>query len=308
MTKISELPTTVLPSRLHALPAERDGNTVQLTAGQIADLNNDDITAEIAAMGATKQDLDAVLTMIAALTAAANKVLWFSDGSTAALADFATKGRDIAAATDMAALLAKLGPVLGGPAPVPSAAGLSLSDGNFNNIAIAGVYTTTDSWSNGPLGTATHTGILEVLTRGAAGSHFVQTWYKSTGEVYMRSTDTALAGTWPNAWIRIDKPVFGTNANGSYLLFADGSMICGYSFSAGQDITTAAGSLFVSSSGTWTYPVTPVGTPRAWAIPANIGRWATVNAGETTASFRSVGTASSATLVGVDLICLGRWL
>lgn len=307
MTKISGMPPTVLPSRLHELPAQRDGVSVKLTAGQIADLNNADIAAAIAAMGALKQDLDPVLTMFAALTAAGNKLPWFPDAISAALADFAAKGRDIAAATDMAALLAKLGPVMGGPAPVPSAAGLSLSDGNFNNIAIAGVYTTTGSWSNGPLGTATHTGILEVFTRGAAGSHFVQKWYKSTGEVYMRVTDTALAATWPNAWFRIDKPIYGSNANGSYLMLADGTMICTFKYTTGQVANIAAGNIFTCLSATWTFPATFLAIPIVFGFPSDVTRWAATDPALSTANFRSLAAVSSGTSVAVHLIAIGRY-
>lgn len=279
------------------------GQIGTLTTGEIGGL----IGTAVSGMGAVKQDAAAILSMLSALAATANKLPWFPDSVSMALADFAAKGRDIAAADTMTSLLAKLGPVFGGPAPIPSSSGLALSDGDFNTIIAPGIFTTLGTWNNGPLGNATHSGILQVVAR-ASTTYYVQTWYRTSGEVYMRFSALGSA-TWPNAWFRIDKPIYGANSNGSYLLFADGSMLFAYNYATGQDITAANGSIYLTTgTNTWTYPVTPTAIPRVSVTPASAGRWGAVQPGLGSAAFRSIGASSSATLIAVDLIAFGRWL
>lgn len=55
----------------------------------------------------------------------------------------------------------------------------------------------------------------------------------------------------------------GSNANGEYVRFADGTQICThYVDMSGMAMTVAAGSLFVSSLQSWTFPAAFVATPR----------------------------------------------
>jgi hypothetical protein len=55
----------------------------------------------------------------------------------------------------------------------------------------------------------------------------------------------------------------GTNANGRYIKYADGTMICTHTYdAAAMAITSAVGSIFQAGSEiTWTYPVAFVGIP-----------------------------------------------
>lgn len=181
---------------------------------------------------------------IAALTSAANKVPYYTGSGAAALADFKLKGRDIVNTADMADLLAKLGPVFGGPAPQPVNAEVGMTDGNFDGINVGGVYSITGSWSNGYVSASvsTYTGMLVVYAR-ILQSHYVQLYYRSNGEVWMRHTSVVGGTSWPNAWFRINSQMVGTvtqssgvptgaivergsNANGEYVRFADGTQIC----------------------------------------------------------------------------------
>lgn len=117
-----------------------------------------------------------------------------------------TKGKDILSSTDMENLLSKLGPVFGGVAPVPSAAGVGLADGNFNTINVPGVYTIANDWANGPAGAASsgYNGILMVLARQFSNS-YQQIFYESSGNVHRRYT-TEVGGTnWPNGWERLPR-------------------------------------------------------------------------------------------------------
>lgn len=123
------------------------------------------------------------------------------------LAGFAdTTGKTIKVMTVLEALTA-LGPVSAGkPAPIPSAAGLGLSNGNFSNIVLPGAYSITGSYANGPLGNpAVHTGHLEV--RNASNLSVTQIFRNfaesGRGTVYKRigyRSGTGAPWTW-DAWL-----------------------------------------------------------------------------------------------------------
>lgn len=218
---------------------------------------------------------DGDLAAIAALTSAADKLPYYTGSGTAALADLKAKGRDIIAASDTLSLLAKLGPVNGGAgSPVPSAAGVGLSDGDFNTVVVPGTYNITGSWGNGYSGAAASTtfGLLHVFAR---GSQIYQEYWTATAgpRKYYRFSGTGGGGTWPDPWKALAGEAVGTvanasgfpagaiiergsNANGDYTRFADGTQIC----SSRVDITTlnistASGSLFIGPVQSWTYPV-----------------------------------------------------
>ncbi|WP_234836873.1 pyocin knob domain-containing protein [Sinorhizobium meliloti] len=209
-------------------------------------------TVNAQALSTYIQRLDnAALTALAGLNPSAEKFAYFTGPNSGALADIKAKGRDIMSAADMLGLLGKLGPVNGGfPSPVPSAAGVGLSDGDFNTVTVPGTYAITDSWVNGPsgAGSSIYAGIMEVTAR------FSHRW-----QVYVLSTSTESAswgrfynGTTWSVWRRLAGELVGTvaqaggipagaiiergvNANGSYTKFADGTMICG----GGIDLTSA---------------------------------------------------------------------
>lgn len=151
------------------------------------------------------------LASIAALTSAADKVPYYTGAGAAALADLKAKGRDIIAATDMLSLLTKLGPVNGGGAsPVPSAAGVGLSDGDFNTIIIPGTYTITGSWTNGPSGAAAtgYTAILNVYRRFGMVFQEIYTADATSPKKFLRFSAEASAGTWPNPWWNTTNPAY----------------------------------------------------------------------------------------------------
>ncbi|SOC93537.1 hypothetical protein SAMN05216358_3716 [Rhizobium sp. AN5] len=97
--------------------------------------------------------------------------------------------------------LASLGPVFGGTIPTPSTAGVGLSDGDFNTLTVGGVYTTTGSYANGPLGNpATHAGYVEIYPR--YSTHVTQIFRTTPGVAYKRVGNRASASvdwTW-GAW------------------------------------------------------------------------------------------------------------
>jgi hypothetical protein len=211
-------------------------------------------TVNAQALSTYIQRLDnAALAALAGLTPAAGKLAYFSGPSAAVLTDLEAKGRDIIAATNTLHLLGKLGPVLGGGAPTPAAAGVGLADGDFNTVAVGGVYNITGTWANGPNGNGGYAGFLTVLQRGGTQAWQIYRVATTTrDEAYIRFTNDLASNNWPFPWRRLAGEVVGTvlqsggvatgaiiergsNANGQYTKFADGTMICG----GGRDLTSS---------------------------------------------------------------------
>lgn len=94
--------------------------------------------------------------------------------------------------------LANLGPVLGGVAPEPAAAGVGMSNGDFDTVIFPGVYTLAGQWANGPNGAAAsgYVGILEVQAR-SYNNLYVQIVRLNNGVVHKRYGGSGPA--W-NAW------------------------------------------------------------------------------------------------------------
>ncbi|WP_174029126.1 pyocin knob domain-containing protein [Agrobacterium tumefaciens] len=108
-----------------------------------------------------------------------------------------TSGYSIKALTQTEAL-GKLGPVLGGVAPEPAAAGVGMANGDFDTVIFPGVYTIAGSWANGPNGAtaSTYVGILEVQAR-SYNNLYVQILRLNNGVVHKRYGSSGPA--W-NAW------------------------------------------------------------------------------------------------------------
>lgn len=102
----------------------------------------------------------------------------------------------------------------------------------------------------------------------------------------------------------------GSNANGEYVKYADGTMICWYYDAPALPSATASGSIFLSStSPTWTFPVAfsvaPVASGQAESTAV---RWIFFgNPTTTTVTYRQASSTSSATNIGNRLLAIGRW-
>ncbi|WP_457812158.1 hypothetical protein [Sinorhizobium meliloti] len=169
-------------------------------------------TVNAQALSTYIQRLDnAALAALAGLSPAADKLAYFTGAAGAALTDIKAKGRDLLAADSMLALLGKLGPVNGGVAsPVPSAAGVGLSDGDFNTIIIPGTYTITGSWTNGPSGAAAtgYTAVLNVYRRFGMVFQEIYIADATSPKKFLRFSAEASAGTWPSPWWNITNPAY----------------------------------------------------------------------------------------------------
>lgn len=104
----------------------------------------------------------------------------------------------------------------------------------------------------------------------------------------------------------------GSNANGSYIKFADGTLICTYNATVtDQAITTAYGTLFTGTR-TWTFPHVFVGTTAVmtqgkWSTQAS---WNTVGSATTTAVtvyFLDIASRATGSNTALNFIAIGRW-
>ena len=102
----------------------------------------------------------------------------------------------------------------------------------------------------------------------------------------------------------------GTNANGEYVKYADGTMICWLYAGTAQSTATASGSIFLAAAAaTWTFPVAfsvaPVASGQAESTAV---RWILLGAPTTTTvSYRQASSVTSATAIGDRLFAIGRW-
>ena len=104
---------------------------------------------------------------------------------------------------------------------------------------------------------------------------------------------------------------YGSNANGSYLKYADGTMVCWHETAAFAATTTAAGSGFQSSSGTtWTFPAAFSAAPVVTASGefSSVSRsWITLSSvSATVATMFSHGFVSGG-IASAHVIAIGRW-
>lgn len=149
-------------------------------------------------------------------------------------------------------------------------------------------------------------GFLHVLRRG--GSQITQVLYSTPGasEVptqYIRFYD----GTTWTAWRAFVE--HGSNSNGKYTRFSDGTQICWTDTGPSVACSTAEGSIFASAATDWTLPAAFADTAYvATASPQSDSRWGAARAlNTTTVKFTHRAGVSSATSIATRLYAVGRW-
>lgn len=95
----------------------------------------------------------------------------------------------------------------------------------------------------------------------SSGGNIAQLAFTSNGNMWLRSTP--IGGTWPG-WKKVslsDESIVdsGSNANGRYLRFGDGTLICWAERTFSSTITLAWGSLFYHAVQSWSFPYAFVG-------------------------------------------------
>lgn len=119
-------------------------------------------------------------------------------------------------------------------------------------------------------------GYLTVLRESYVGVSVRQTFYHSASNSAWTRRGSSNAGTW-TAWAQIVDSESGSNANGEFVKFSDGTLICEgeVEFAA---VGNASGGGFVSSSAFWTFPAGFANAEAVRAISGHAGLDCTVTA------------------------------
>lgn len=126
---------------------------------------------------------------------------------------------------------------------------------------------------------------------------------------YIKNAGDNLISGWVNERGIYDS---GSNANGHYIMFDDGTMECYHTkFVSSLAINTAIGSMFMSGDATWTFPVPfAVITCSPDVVPAYAGlyAWGSVQGGSLSAlAFRIISPVALTSAVDIRLKAVGRW-
>jgi hypothetical protein len=102
----------------------------------------------------------------------------------------------------------------------------------------------------------------------------------------------------------------GSSANGEYVRYADGTMICVIYGAGTQTTSTASGTIFrATNASTWTFPSTFAVAPVVSGMAEeNNARWVAFDLPTTTAvAFRHLNSLTSVVAVNTRLMAIGRW-
>jgi len=101
----------------------------------------------------------------------------------------------------------------------------------------------------------------------------------------------------------------GSNANGEYVRFADGTQICSRVNLAAANANTALGSLFRSAGITWTFPAAFAAAPAVAGDVDDADCWLVTAAAPTatSAELRVMAAAGKTTALNLRATATGRW-
>jgi hypothetical protein len=103
-----------------------------------------------------------------------------------------------------------------------------------------------------------------------------------------------------------NKPTVGSNTDGSYEMFPDGTLRCA-SAGVSAAVTSADGSLFRSSPSNWNFPVPFDVAPEGVVNIASTSRWPSVATTTTAMAYRQYAAVSDAAVAATILNARGRW-
>lgn len=104
----------------------------------------------------------------------------------------------------------------------------------------------------------------------------------------------------------------GSNANGAYTRYADGTQICTVIQTSASAVNTAAGNVHRTGSNAWTYPAEFVSTPAISGMQQGSPGYAWVSEGSgvpnnTSCTWAAVSPTASSAVPVVGLTAIGRW-
>lgn len=252
---------------------------------------------------------DGTIAAMAAVGSGVDKLTYWVGAGVAGLTDITTFGRSILAAADINAILPnRLNPS-------------SFAVTDFDALTENGWFRGAGGATGNPTGSF---GQILHLSYDAATA-----WQRFIGgnsrSVWERQK---ISNVW-QSWAPVGNPTIGTvsqssgiptgaiiergsNANGDYVRFADGTQICWFGGMATGPVTTASGTLFINDSGAivWTFPVGfPGGTPiLSTGGNASSGRFVNpTTATSSVGNFRIFGTVSAFATNAFAVMAVGRW-
>jgi hypothetical protein len=101
----------------------------------------------------------------------------------------------------------------------------------------------------------------------------------------------------------------GSNANGEFVRYADGTLICTRTNLSAANANAAVGSLFRSANVTWTFPAAFAAAPSVSGDVDDPDSWMATAAapGTTSASLRVMAAVTKAAALNFRAIAIGRW-
>lgn len=201
--------------------------------------------------------------------------------------------------------------------------GISPPNEDCNQISLAGCYGLKSATVNAFPGKNSGDVLLHVAY---SASHSMQLGASQSGALYSRYK---VGGVWL-PWTKLvnqnsilgavyqsgGAPTgaiieIGSNANGKYVRFADGTQICTAMLSPAKPISTALGNVFASDDISWTFPAAFSSMTPIQAMPAWAGTWggspSSGTAGTASANFRMLSASSIASTPSVRVLAVGRW-
>jgi hypothetical protein len=163
-------------------------------------------------------------------------------------------------------------------------------------------------------GTATRRAFLDIRT---VGTNQIRGWLgansSETGDIFwdrlvtynsLLGTVTQDSGVPTGAVIQR-----GSNANGEFVRFADGTQICTFTPATGVACATTKGALFGNAATqTWTFPIAFADEPAVSGSGGGANRWLTLSPPTTTTvGWETLSHTSSATESAPTLTAIGRW-
>lgn len=276
------------------------------------------------------QPKDATLSALAGLTTAADKLAYFTGVDTAALATLTPFARslldDVDAATVRDTLVINSSTLKGAPAGMTDGTDVlqyfkSNPTAIFRSIGSGGLNLPPE-WNYGPLHFALH-GIS-----GANAHYGVLTAHSGAGLTYKNNLD---AGVW-KGWRRVyDQGSIlgnvsqssgiptgaiierGSNANGEYVKYADGTMICKHLMGASGNLDIANAPLYHTPSTIWTFPavfavsIPAISVSEIGGVGLTFGGLGTSGTTLSSTSWALWRNFSLAQIPSAGLIAIGRW-